>query len=93
MTDASALRPERWSEFDEMEVGVMQSALSLVIDGLIDPEAVAAMTTDEADAAAATIVLAGRLMYSISDHMQQARPSLSSLETVARSVALGSVPS
>lgn len=92
MPYSNPLRPERWEQFDAIEVGVMSSALSVVIEGLIDPESVAAMTPEERDGSAASLVIAARLLYSISEHNGQQHPPLSSLDAMARAVASGEVP-
>jgi hypothetical protein len=89
---ANPLRPERWQQFDAIETGVMSSALSVVIEGLIDPASVVAATPDERDSIAASLVVAGRLLYSLSEHNGQQHPPLSSLEHMARAVASGTVP-
>lgn len=93
MPHANPLRPERWQPFDVAEVGVISSALSLVVEAMIDPPSVAAMSAEERDGAAATLVLASRLLYSISEHNGQQHPPLSSLDAMARAVASGNVPS
>jgi hypothetical protein len=92
MPHANPLRPERWQTFDDAEVGVISSALSVIVDGLMDTASVADMTPDERDGAAASLVIAGRLLYSISEHNCEQHPPLSVLENVARAVASGSVP-
>lgn len=92
MPHANPLRPERWQQFDVTEIGIISSALSIVMDGLMDAPSVRAMTPDECDSAAASLVIAGRLIYSISEHNGEQHPPLSVLENVARAVASGSVP-
>jgi hypothetical protein len=85
--EPNALRPKRWETFNEMELSTISGALGSVLDALTDPENIAEMTPEQADGAAATILIAGRLLYSISDHHGGQRPSLATLENVATAVA------
>jgi len=92
MPYANPLRPERWQQFDVAEVGVISSALSIIMEGLMDQPSLADMSPEERDGSAASLVLAGRLLYSISEHNGEQHPPLTTLEHVARAVAAGSVP-
>jgi hypothetical protein len=88
----SALRPERWEPFTDLERTTLATALASVADALITQARKGELDEDEAQGAAITVLVAGRLMYSISDHEGEERPSLSTLENVASAIASGGVP-
>jgi hypothetical protein len=87
MSDDSLL-PERWDAFTDVEVTAIASSLAQTCHSIT--EGYRDMDAAEADLAACTLLVVGRLLYSISEFNGEERPSLETLEAVASGIARAS---
>jgi hypothetical protein len=91
MTDAD-LRPGRWEPFSDIERQTIATALATVADAMIGQARRGELDEYEAQGAAMTVLLAGRLTYSISEFEGEEHPSMDTLNTVCGAIAKGGVP-